>query len=135
MTRAWTIMVPAPVGLNRNGKRTALWLTANDRRKWWAKAALVRQWRALGRKAATEAALPPLDRVEIKAYVHRARGGRFDPSNWADTAKAVLDGIVDARVLEDDSHEYVIGPDMRAGEPRDTPCLVLTITDLGDTAP
>ena len=130
MTRAWTITVPAPVGLNRNGKRTALWLTANARRKWWAKAPLVRQWRALGRKAATEAALPPLDRVEIKAYVHRARGGRFDPSNWADTAKAVLDGIVDARVIEDDSHEYVIGPDMRAGEPRDTPCLVLTITEL-----
>ena len=135
MTRAWTITVPAPVGLNRNGKRTALWLTANDRRKWWAKAPLVRQWRALGRKAATEAALPPLDRVQVKAYVHRARGGRFDPSNWADTAKAVLDGIVDARVLEDDSHEYVIGPDMRAGEPRDTPCLVLTITEIGDTAP
>lgn len=130
MSRAWTITIPAPIGLNRNGKRTALWLTANDRRKWWAKANLVRQWRALGRKAATEAALPPLDRVEIKAYVHRARGGRFDPSNWADTAKAVLDGIVDARVIEDDSHEYVIGPDMRAGEPRDTPCLVLTITEL-----
>ena len=130
MSRAWTITVPAPVGLNRNGKRTALWLTANDRRKWWAKANLVRQWRALGRKAATEAAVPPLDRVQVTARVHRARGGRFDPSNWADTAKAVLDGIVDARVLEDDSHEYVIGPDMRAGEPRDTPCLVLTITQL-----
>lgn len=133
MTRAWTITVPAPVGLNRNGKRTALWLTANDRRKWWAKAPLVRQWRALGRKAATEAALPPLDRVQVKAYVHRARGGRFDPSNWADTAKAVLDGIVDARVIEDDSHEYVIGPDMRAGEPREVPALVLTITEIGDT--
>lgn len=131
--RTYTLTIPAPIGLNRNGKRTALWLTANDRRKWWAKANLVRQWRALGRKAATDAVLPPLDRVEIKAYVHRARGGRFDPSNWADTAKAVLDGIVDARVIEDDSHEYVIGPDMRAGEPRDTPCLVLTITEIGDT--
>jgi len=130
MTRAWTITIPAPVGLNRTGKRTTLWLTANDRRNWRAKAALVRQWRALGRKAATEAAVPPLDRVQVTARVHRTRGGRFDPSNWADTAKAVLDGIVDARVLEDDSHEYVTGPDMRAGEPRDTPCLVLTITQL-----
>lgn len=25
-----------------------------------------------------------------------------------------------------------IGPDMRAGEPRDTPCLILTITEIGD---
>ena len=131
----YTLEIPAPMGLTKSGSRTALWLTANDRRKWRAKAALVRQWRALGRKAATEAAVPPLDRVEIKAYVHRTRGGRFDPSNWADTAKAVLDGIVDARVLEDDSHEYVTGPDMRAGEPRQHPCLVLTIAEIGDTAP
>ncbi|MDK8526499.1 hypothetical protein QP858_08015 [Trueperella bernardiae] len=128
--RTYTLTIPAPMGLTKSGSRTALWLTANDRRKWRAKAALVRQWRALGRKAATEAAVPPLDRVQVTARVHRARGGRFDPSNWADTAKAVLDGIVDARVLEDDSHEYVTGPDMRAGEPRDTPCLVLTITQL-----
>lgn len=126
----YTLEIPAPMTITRTGKPTPVWLTANQRLKWRVKAARIRTWRNLAMVTARNAGIPRLDRVEVVAHVHRHQGGRFDPTNWADTAKAALDGIVDARVLEDDSHEYVTGPDMRAGEPRTTPSLVLTITEL-----
>ena len=126
----YTLEIPAPMGLTKSGGRTALWLNANDRGSWRRRHQLTKVWRTLARTAAVNACIPPLDRVHVTATIHKTRGGRWDPANLYPTVKAVIDGLVDARVLEDDSHEYVTGPDMRAGEPRDTPCLVLTITQL-----
>ena len=38
-----------------------------------------------------------------------------------------MDGLVDAGLLPDDSNEYVVGPDMRAGEKRAEPCVVVRV--------
>ena len=136
MSRSWTVTIPAPVGLNRAGKRTTLWLNTNDRMHWSRRSQLTKAWRLAGRAAATKAAIPPLDRAHVTATFHKTRAGRWDPANLYPTVKAAIDGaLVDTNILEDDDADHLTGPDMRAGEPRDTPCLVLTITDLGDTAP
>ena len=91
-------------------------LNANHRRHWRVKARMVKAWRRAGKQAAAN--LGPLPTpVHVTVYVHRhANRGHYDAANYADTAKAVLDGIVDAGVLPDDRNAYVIGPDMRAGQ-------------------
>lgn len=124
----YELIITAPCALTKAGNRTALWITSNKRLHWREKARRTRWWRTSTYTHARNEGIPRLDRAHITATVHRARGGRFDPSNWADTAKACVDGLVDAGVFDDDDHTRVTGPDMRAGEPRPEPCLVLTIT-------
>jgi hypothetical protein len=46
------------------------------------------------------------------------------------SAKAAVDGLVDAGVLTDDSDEYLTGPDMRPGPVEKSGRLVLHITEL-----
>ena len=114
------VVIPAPCSF----------LTANQRHHWAVKAKLTAAWRDRAAWSAQAAKLPAIEgRVHIMATVHRdTRLGRWDVTNWAPTAKAAIDGLVDAGVLVDDSNRYVVGPDMRAGEARPTPALVLTIT-------
>jgi hypothetical protein len=104
---ALVLMIPAPCSL----------LNANHRRHWRVKARMVKAWR---RAAAGEAGVgsPIPTPVHVTVIVHRHHNrGYYDAGNYAPTAKAVLDGIVDAGVLPDDRNAYVIGPDLRAGEP------------------
>lgn len=41
---------------------------------------------------------------------------RLDPTNYMATAKAIVDGFVDAGLFSDDNSEVVVGPDMRRDE-------------------
>lgn len=77
-------------------------------------AKLTKQWREAAAKASEGVSelTPP---VHIYAHVWKPRGGRYDPGNLYPTAKACIDGIVDAGLLTDDDHTRVIGPDMRHG--------------------
>ena len=106
------------------------WITANQRGNWRASAGHVAAWRAKAAWAAKAARLPAIDgHVRITAFVQRnhRRGGRWDPTNWAPTGKAAIDGLVDSGVLRDDSTRYVTGPDMRAGSVQPTNRLLLVI--------
>ncbi|MFK5691302.1 hypothetical protein ACI3EY_16715 [Ornithinimicrobium sp. LYQ92] len=106
------------------------YLNANHRTHWAAKAKRTRYWRDRARLEARRAGIPALDRAHITVTIHKTRGGRYDPGNLAPTAKAIVDGLVDAGVLDDDDATRVIGPDMRAGEKRDVRQLVITIEAL-----
>ena len=120
MTDAYILVIPAP----------APWINANQRGTWKASAPHKAAWRAKAAWAARAAHLPAIDgHVRIVAFVQRnhRRGGRWDPANWQDTAKAAIDGLVDAGVLRDDSTRYVTGPDMRAGSVQPTNRLLLVI--------
>lgn len=116
MTEPLTITIPAPCE----------WINSNQRLHRMAKANLTKQWRLAGMVAAR--GLEPLPTpVRIVAHIWKARAGRYDVNNLADTTKAIVDGLVDAGLLVDDSFRHVIGPDHRhggKGEPR----IVLTIT-------
>lgn len=98
--------------ISRVGKE---WLTANQRGSWHSRARNTRQWRDLAawRSRGLAVTFPAGTRVlcELRFCDKRRR----DPANWAPTAKAVVDGLVDAGLFLDDDAKHVIGPDMRLG--------------------
>lgn len=126
MTNAYILVIPAPCAF----------INANTRMHWAKRSALTKAWRQRAFIAARNAHLPHMDqRVTITATAHRDHNrGRWDATNLAPTAKAAVDGLVDAGVLTDDSNKYLVGPDMRAGEPWADAALVLTIRIEGAIA-
>jgi crossover junction endodeoxyribonuclease RusA len=111
-------------------------ITANGRYHWAAKARLVRAIRQATAWQAKAARIPRLERAHIIAEYLPPDRRRRDPANWAPSAKAAVDGLVDAGVLEDDDHTRVTGPDMRLGDlapltaNRRMPRLRLLITEV-----
>lgn len=102
--RIVTIDIPAPCD----------WINSNMRIHRMAQAKLTKTWRAAAANAAANVA-PLTPPVRIIAHIWKPRGGRYDPGNLYPTAKAAVDGLVDAGILTDDDHTRVIGPDLRHG--------------------
>lgn len=107
-------------------------LNANDRPHHHAKAKLTKAWRA-----SAQAAIWVNPRVQPKhQYAHIIVSIRWpdkrrrDPGNWYPTAKAIVDGLVDAGVLIDDDDAHVIGPDMRREYPNGPARVTVTIEEL-----
>lgn len=118
---SWRIELPAGLTL----------MNSNDRLTIPQRARLTKALREAGRAAAFTARVPRLERAYVTCYLRPKTRGRRDPGNWYPSAKAVLDGIVDAGVLADDDSTRVLGPDMRLGEIlKPHPQLVLVLTDL-----
>jgi len=91
-------------------------LNANHRLHWRTKAAASKKIRAAAATAAREAGVPSLERAHIIAEYLPTDRRRRDPANWAPSAKAAVDGLVDVGILPDDDHKHLTGPDMRLGE-------------------
>lgn len=91
------------------------WLSENQRLHWRVKAQRVAGWRLASYLTARMHHLPPIGRARVVCFLCFADARRRDPNNWAPTAKACVDGLVDAGVFPDDDHLHVIGPDMRLG--------------------
>ncbi|MFJ2752746.1 hypothetical protein [Streptomyces sp. NPDC087297] len=122
----WRIELPAGIEL----------MNSNDRPTIRQRARLTRELREAGTAAAVKAGVPRLERAYVTCYLHPTTRGRRDPGNWYPSAKAFLDGVVDAGVLADDDATHVLGPDMRLGaiiKPR--PQLVMVLTDLTQLSP
>jgi len=116
--------IPAPVD----------WISANDRMHWRPKASLTAEWRRAGALWAKSKRLPHIDvPVSITAWVHRTDRRRADAQNRYPTVKAVIDGLVDAGVLDDDSDQYVTAVTMRAGGPVNKKFLPLGLLTLDIT--
>ena len=114
------VTVPAPefppVRKRASGKLQEVkpWLSSNDRLHRQQEAKITKAWREAA-QAATPEAGPVEGRVRVVAYVWKPRRGRYDPGNFYPTAKACMDGIVDAGLLVDDDWVHMDGPDMRHG--------------------
>lgn len=119
MSGSWTLVVPAP----------AEWISSNDRHHHQVRARLTRAWRMAGLIHGRNARIPTLNRASITAHVHKPRGGRYDPGNLYPTAKALVDGFVDAGILPDDDWKHLDGPDMRHGG-KGPAQLVITIREI-----
>jgi len=106
-------------------------LNSNQRLHWAARAKLVRSWRGAGLVYARRAKLPKgLERVHIRADIHKSGNRKYDASNMQPTLKALIDGIVvDYGLCADDDNDHVEGPDIRRGEPGRA-AITLTITEL-----
>lgn len=97
--REWTLVVPQKASL----------ISSNQRLHWAVRMRLVKDLRLLGMALASQRRIPAIGRAVVTVIVHPGyRVRRLDPSNYADTFKALMDGIVDAGVLRDDSAEYLL---------------------------
>lgn len=94
------------------------WLSANDRFNPWNRARRVKALRERAFVLARSARLCPTSgRVLIEAVIHSRVARKSDPNNAADTTKPLVDGLRDAKVLVDDDHVHVVGPNHHYGEP------------------
>jgi endodeoxyribonuclease rusA len=87
----------------------AIWLTANQRLHWPTR---MRRTRILRAYAASEARIHGLAGQRlgpsmITAMIGYQTATRADPANAAPTVKAIIDGLVDARVWDDDDHTHI----------------------------
>lgn len=122
--RGWVVVIPDPgVG----------WINANRPENRYARARRIKAWRQAAAQYARGARVPRLQRAHLLVTFHHQDTRRRDADNLAPTVKAVVDGLVDAHVLPDDSDRYLLGPDKRTGEPvaRHRPVrMVVVITEL-----
>jgi crossover junction endodeoxyribonuclease RusA len=106
-------------------------INANGRLHLHERARMVKAIRDTARILARHRKIPPMQRAHILYVVHPDTAKRRrDPGNWAPSAKAAVDGLVDAGVLPDDNSTRLLGPDPRLGHPIAGSRLVLHITDL-----
>lgn len=87
-----------------------LWMSANDRTHWAAKARSTKQLRSLGFIGARAKKVRDLGTCHVTAWIGYPRNGKADPANASPTVKALIDGITDAGAWPDDDHTHVIGP-------------------------
>lgn len=109
-------------------------LNANRTRKmhWSVERRIARDIRTAAKVIARNQRIPLLDRAHVIYVVHpTAQTRKRDPGNWSVSAKAAVDGLVDAGVFVDDDSTHVIGPDPRLGDPVPRGQLVLLITPIG----
>lgn len=130
----WTRPKPARLA-PATGHRLVLpaagaWITANQRHHWRRTAALVKIWRGRASWEAKRLGVPTLVAARVIAELQFRDRRRRDPANWAPTAKAALDGLVDAGVFADDDATRVVGPDMRLGETAKEPALILHLVPI-----
>lgn len=91
------------------GVHKAIWLTANQRLHWSTR---MRRTRMLRAYAASEARIHGLagrrlSHSVVTAVIGYPTAGRADPANAAPTVKVIIDGLVDARVWDDDDHTHI----------------------------
>jgi hypothetical protein len=111
-------------------------INANRPLHFRVKAARARAIREAAYVIARSQKIPPMEHAHAFYLIHPTKlDRRRDPANWAPSAKAAVDGIVDAGVLRDDNSRLLLGPDPRLGSPRAMEQLVLVITDLSHIDP
>jgi hypothetical protein len=109
----------------------AAFINSNERLHYHEKATRTRAWRAAA-KAAVESTFEPYfyRRARIKVLIRFATNHRRDVGNYYPTAKAIVDGLVDAGLMPDDNDRHLIGPDMRRHIPNGSPLVTVTIQEI-----
>ncbi len=83
-------------------------MSLNDRMHWSKRAKLTALWREAGWAAALEHHVRGLGPSTVMfTFPVSSMSRRRDPSNLLPTAKAAIDGLVDAGVWPDDNSEWV----------------------------
>lgn len=82
-------------------------LSLNDRDMWAVKAKKVKPWRDAAHVLAMHAKIPPLKRAKITLHYVPKDSRRRDVLNLAATLKPLEDGLVDAKVVPDDTSEFI----------------------------
>lgn len=103
-------------------------LTLNGRMHWATKARVTAEVRAAVNVLARVARIPLLNHVHVRLHYVPRDGRRRDQDNIVATLKPCLDGLVDARVIPDDTPQHLTWspPVIDPPDPKD-PHLYLTI--------
>lgn len=119
-------------------------LSLNDRKHWAARNAATRRLKeaawamALKARSSPEFVARPMDRAVITVEYQPPDRRRRDPDNLAPAGKALIDGLVAAKVLPDDDGKhvaavrYVIGP-LYPLHPRGR--VILHVREIGEQEP
>lgn len=104
-------------------------LNANSRKHWTDRSTKTAFWRPAGHHAAQQAHLPQnIPFITIHATIYKPRPGRYDPTNLYPTIKAIIDGLTDYGLIEDDDYKHLDGPHMHhGGFDKTNPRIELTI--------
>ena len=106
-------------------------ISANGRLHHHAKAKLTRAWRKYAAACITTGWYPDhYTRAHITVSIRFPTNHRRDVGNYYPTAKAIVDGLVDAQLLADDDDTRVVGPDMRREYPNGPTRVTVTIEEL-----
>jgi hypothetical protein len=100
----------------------------NARPHWYTRAGTARQWKELALVRCYLQDIPHLKRIRISAVIYRKRLGVADEDNDRARLKPVIDGIVAAGVVPNDTRQYVEHGPMT--EVRGAPALVVIIEEL-----
>lgn len=91
-------------------------LNLNDRLHWAKEARIKRNIVATVQQLAIIQRIPRLESAHVSGLLHVPDKRKRDPHNWALTYKEAVDGIVRARVLRDDSSEFLTDGGIDIGE-------------------
>lgn len=93
------VVIPAPAQL----------LTHNAERRMhhMQRASVVRLWRKSAMVWAQVTRMQKFQSAEVWFLIEQAKGRLADPVSHSPCGKAIIDGLVDAKILKDDTGEYV----------------------------
>lgn len=107
-------------------------LSANARLHWAERARVVGAIRTIGKLAARQARIPRLEKFTAELHLLPPDNRRRDQDNLVPTLKALVDGLIDAGIADDDDRTRhvmtapIIHPHTRA----DRPAMWLVVRDL-----
>lgn len=105
-------------------------LSMNDRQHHKLRAPKVAYVRQTARMTAIASGRPWFDKASVLVVVKFPDRRRRDPNNYHAMTKPIIDGFVDAGVFEDDSSDFVLGPDIRASSELSKPSLYSKMFDF-----
>lgn len=108
-------------------------ITANERLHWTRQRAVTGAIRVAAATLARAAHIPPAEQAWITVVLHPHNRRRLDPHNWGPSAKAAIDGLVDARILPDDDYKHLLAVSFILGQTRTARQLALHITPVPPT--
>jgi crossover junction endodeoxyribonuclease RusA len=82
-------------------------MSLNDRQGYWAKAKSTKSWREGTLAALLPLEIPPCARVSARLFYTPSANRRRDPDNLVLSYKPVIDALVDAGIVPDDTQEEV----------------------------
>lgn len=95
-------------------------LNAERSQHWTKRKAATIEWRQAFFALAKEAKIPRLTRIHVDVWVY-GKGQLQDTANCYPSVKAAIDGLVDAKVIPDDTPQHLLSIRFWApqrGEPR-----------------
>lgn len=84
-------------------------LNAERKKHWTARQKTSAEWRSVFTDLAQKKAIPRLPHISVDIYVEQKGNGKLqDVGNCYPSAKAAIDGLVDAGVIDDDTPEHLL---------------------------